>query len=179
MNLGVQQLINPVEDYKDKIHIKMAKDKDFYIQVGDKVMCIKNNYSTVDVDGMVSPIYNGWTGMVVSIDENNVEVNFPLSSGKNVLVPLREAKSSLILGYASTVHKLQGSDIPVVIGALDYSTPPKMLTCQLVYRLLTRAKKRCIIVEQTGALRKAISTDFVSTKRTFLKEFLNNPNLKK
>ena len=332
LNLGVQQLINPVEDYKDKIHIKMAKDKDFYIQVGDKVMCIKNNYSTVDVDGMVSPIYNGWTGMVVSIDENNVEVNFPLSSGKNVLVPLREAKSSLILGYASTVHKCvtgdtfvytsegikqikdlkgnwknikifngeyyespsnffhnpilpcrkittdfnytltgtldhgiyvleqgklvrkefrelvkgdcllalkdinsipedkkdgsinnlekllknynivqitkieecnaetyclempethrfiqngflgsncQGSDIPVVIGALDYSTPPKMLTCQLVYTLLTRAKKRCIIVAQTGALRKAISTDFVSTKRTFLKEFLNNPNLKK
>lgn len=67
----------------------------------------------------------------------------------------------------------QGSGFKVVIGALDYSTPPGMLTHQLVYTLLTRAKKECVLVAQTGALKKAIATDFVSTKRTFLKEFLD------
>ena len=67
----------------------------------------------------------------------------------------------------------QGSGFQVVIGAIDYSTPPQMLTCQLVYTLLTRAKKECVLVAQTGALRQAIQTNFVSDKRTFLPEFLD------
>lgn len=66
----------------------------------------------------------------------------------------------------------QGSDFKVVIGVLDYSTPPSMLTCQLVYTMLTRAKKHCVLVAQNGALRKAIQTNYVSDKRTFLPEFL-------
>jgi exodeoxyribonuclease V alpha subunit len=83
-----------------------------------------------------------------------------------------DVRNQIVLGYASTVHKLQGSDSPVVIGSLDFSVPPKMLTCQLLYTLLTRAKKRCIVVAENNALAKAIATDYVSTKRTFLKELL-------
>ena len=66
----------------------------------------------------------------------------------------------------------QGSDYPVIIGVVDFTTPPSMLTHQLVYTLLTRAKKLCVLVAQNKALRKAINTDFVSTKRTFLPEML-------
>lgn len=66
----------------------------------------------------------------------------------------------------------QGSDYPVIIGVIDFTTPPSMLTHQLVYTLLTRAKKLCVLVAQSKALRKAINTDFVSTKRTFLPEML-------
>ena len=78
----------------------------------------------------------------------------------------------LIVENGIICHNCQGSDYPAIIGVLDYSTPPQMLTSQLVYTLLTRAKKKCWLVAQNGALRKAISTDFVSTKRTFLQEFL-------
>ena len=78
----------------------------------------------------------------------------------------------LILGYACTTHKYQGSGCPVVVGVIDYSTPPMMLCQQQIYTLLTRAKKLCVLVAQTKALRRSIDTNFVSTKRTFLPEFL-------
>ena len=171
LNLDVQSYINPVNIENGK-NIKMgSKDKPYYIQINDKVMCIKNNYNTTDLFGMSCPIYNGWVGIVKDIIDEFIIVYFPLA-GKEVFISKRDAKNELVLGYASTVHKLQGSDSPVVIGALDYSTPPKMLTSQLLYTLLTRAKKRCIVVSEIGAFQKAIASDYVSTKRTFLKEFL-------
>lgn len=74
-------------------------------------------------------------------------------------------------GYYSL--NCQGSGFKAIIGVIDYSTPPSMLTCQLVYTLITRAKKLCILVAQNGALRTAIANNFVSIKRTFLQEFLN------
>lgn len=51
-----------------------------------------------------------------------------------------------------------------------------MLTSQLLYTLITRAKKQCIIVGQNSAINQAIETDFVSDKRTFLQELLEKYN---
>lgn len=180
LNKAVQAEINPVNenDYrKPKILVKRkkdgnGKDRSFWIQKGDKVMCIKNNYKFFDVYENPVSIFNGWVGIVKDIDDMNVIVDFPLNPNPT-LIPRKEVGAHLVLGYASTIHKCQGSGFKVVIGALDYSTPPGMLTHQLVYTLLTRAKKECVLVAQTGALKKAIATDFVSTKRTFLKEFLD------
>ena len=78
--------------------------------------------------------------------------------------------SFIVNGFYSS--NCQGSDCPVIIGVIDYSTPPQMLTSQLIYTLLTRAKKKCVLVAQNRALQKAISTDYVSHKRTFLPEML-------
>ena len=89
-----------------------------------------------------------------------------------VIIDRQDVKDLLVLGYASTVHKLQGSDAPVVIGVLDYSTPPSMLDNALLYTLITRAKKQCVVVGQNGAIRRAISTNHVSEKVTFMCELL-------
>ena len=155
-----------------KIKIKIDKERYFYIQKGDKVMNVKNNYKTLSVDGVISPIFNGWMGIVEDIDENKVYVNFPLAHDITI-IEKKDARNQLTLGYASTVHKIQGDSAPIIIGAIDYSTPPSLLTHQLIYTLLTRAKNYCVLVAQNGALRKAIATDFVSSKRTFLPEFLD------
>ena len=82
-----------------------------------------------------------------------------------------ETHSFIVNGLYSL--NCQGSGFKAIIGVIDYSTPPSMLTCQLVYTLITRAKKLCILVAQNGALRTAIANNFVSIKRTFLQEFLN------
>ena len=173
LNLGVQNIYNPVDEDSGvpKIKMKLNKEKHYYIQKGDKVLNIKNNYKTTTLDGVLVPIFNGWTGIVEDITENHVYVNFPLAHGI-VMLERKEAMNQLTLGYASTVHKCQGSDYPVVIGVIDYSTPPQMLTSQLVYTLMTRARKHCVLVCEGDALRKAIATDFVSSKRTFLPEML-------
>lgn len=175
LNLDIQEFYNPVNLDDDwEIRIKMGKkDNYYYIHEKDKVMCIKNNYHTMDEEGYVCPIYNGWTGIVREITNSMVVVYFPLAGG-NVIIPMKDARSNLILGYASTIHKMQGSDYPVIIGTLDYSTPPKMLTNSLLYTLMTRAKKMCVVIAETAAFNQAISTNFVSTKRTFLKEFITN-----
>lgn len=175
LNLDVQALINPVGE-KAHIHIKKKKDasgndKSFYIQVDDKVMCIKNNYKVFNIKGELTQIYNGWTGVVKYINQREMCVDFSLGASP-VLIPYKDVKDYLVLGYASTVHKLQGSSADVVIGVVDYSTPPMMLTCQLVYTLLTRAKKLCVLIGQTSAIGKAINSNYVSTKRTFLPEFV-------
>ena len=172
LNADVQSIINPISESKKNIKIKLSKDKSFYIQEGDKVMCIKNNYRTNDLRGGNCPIFNGWVGIVTNILDSGVIVDFPLAGGE-VFLSIKDAREQLVLGYASTVHKLQGSDSPVVIGVIDYSTPPSMLTNSLLYTLITRAKKRCILVGQSGAIKRAISTNYVSTKRTFLQELLD------
>lgn len=175
LNQKIQEIVNPINDTKRNIHIKKMKntenDFSYYLQENDKVMCIKNNYDVKDINDYPVSIFNGWLGIIKEITDEFVIIDFPLNENYTVL-KIEDAKNYLVLGYASTVHKCQGSGFKVVIGALDYSTPPSMLTSQLVYTLLTRAKKICVLVAQTGALRKAINSNYVSTKRTFLPELL-------
>lgn len=174
LNEDVQQLINPKKetDKDDNIMvINISKEKSFEIRKKDKVMCIKNNYKTMTTDGITCPIFNGWTGIVENINNFGIYVFFPLANA-TVLIERKEVKNELVLGYASTVHKIQGSSAAAVIGVINYSTPPKMLTSQLLYTLITRAKKQCVIVGQNKAINQAINTDFVSQKRTFLPELL-------
>lgn len=176
LNLAIQDIVNPITESKPKYLIKKRSDtgntdESYYIQKDDKVMCIKNNYHMMDIYYGETSIYNGWLGIVQDIQDDYLVVKFQLNKNP-ILLSKKDVASHLILGYASTVHKCQGSGFKAVVGAVDYSTPPNMLTCQLLYTLLTRAKFVCALVVQTGALRKAIGTNFVSTKRTFLKELL-------
>lgn len=177
LNRDIQEIVNPLK-WQNYVHIHKRKDAagndfSFDIREGDKVMCIKNSYKMWIGEGdFETSIFNGWTGMVKGIKEGYVIVEFPLADYPMIYIPIKEVGEYLMLGYASTIHKMQGSDYPVIIGVVDFTTPPSMLTHQLVYTLLTRAKKLCVLVAQNKALRKAINTDFVSTKRTFLPEML-------
>ena len=176
LNLEIQSYYNPVNlDNGERLLRMGSKEKPYYIHQKDKVMCVKNNYHVTDEEGYTCQIFNGWTGIVKSMLEDGMMIYFPLAK-TTIFLPYKEAHSHLVLGYASTVHKMQGSDYPVIIGALDYTTPPKMLTNSLLYTLMTRAKKLCVVVAETAAFNQSIATNFVSTKRTFLKEFLSDMN---
>lgn len=174
LNTEAQEIFNPKseENERETIIVKVSKDKSFEIRKNDKVMCVKNNYKTVNLNGENTPIFNGWTGIVKHIDcDGNVIIDFPLA-GVPVIVTKDKVKSELVLGYACTCHKYQGSGSAAIIGVINYSTPPNMLTSQLLYTLMTRAKKQCVIVGQNKAINQAIRTNFVSEKRTFLPELL-------
>lgn len=180
LNQDIQALLNPPrQNFKPKVLVTKKKDsagndRSFWIQEKDKVMCIRNNYNVYDEHECQSSIFNGWTGVVQKIERGFVTIKFDLNP-----VPIRikekDVKDYITLGYACTTHKYQGSGCPVVIGVVDNSTPPMMLCTQQVYTMLTRAKKLCVLVAQTSALRKAINSNYVSTKRTFLQEFLAMP----
>lgn len=130
-------------------------------RVGDKVMQIKNNYD--------NDVFNGDIGKVTYVDNDSREmiVNF---DGNEVTYD-GASMDEVILAYASTVHKSQGSEYPIVIIPL-LRTFSIMLKRNLIYTAITRAKNICIIVGDPYALHKAISDTSYERRNTMLKDWL-------
>ncbi len=146
LNLKLQAAINPPAKHKKE---KMFGKYTF--RVGDKVMQIKNNYQTqwsVEANsGKVitgEGIYNGDIGFITFIDEIEQEVYVIFDEEKEVIYPFSQL-DELILAYATTVHKSQGSEFPVVIMPIVWG-PPMLLTRNLFYTAITRAKQLVVLV---------------------------------
>jgi exodeoxyribonuclease V alpha subunit len=112
---------------------------------GDKVMQVENDY---DKD-----VYNGDLGMVSRIDmeESEVSVEF---DGREVIYGFGEL-DELVLAYATTIHKSQGSEYPAVVIPLSTQHYP-MLQRNLVYTGVTRGKRLVVLVGQRKALAIAV-----------------------
>ena len=176
VNLLIQDYVLP----KNKgVGITLGEDdKQFTIYKGDKIINLRNNrkaynYENVDcsykVEKVIKPIFNGNMGEVIDIiNDETILVDF-YNIGE-VIIDSKQLEH-IALGYAITVHKAQGSTIPYVIGAIDY-THYSMLNRQLVYTLMSRAKTKMSFVFESKALSKAISTNYVTNKRTFLYHLL-------
>ena len=134
------------------------------IYKGDKVINTKNNYE------VVPNIFNGNMGEVISVDSNESRLVIDFYNIGEVVIE-GKALDSIELGYAITTHKSQGSTIPYVVSCVDYSHYV-MLNRQQIYTMITRAKKKEIFIFETRALNRAIKTNNVVTKRTFLYFFL-------
>lgn len=176
LNQDVQDYVNPHDNGKNEIKVKLGKDKSYYLREGDKVMCIKNNYR---IQGKKKTgVFNGWCGILKTID--NVlgfhEVYIPMIDD-TMIFSTSDLTSGVVLGYASTVHKYQGSSAKVVIGAFDNTTPPSMRTRELLYTLWTRAEKECITVGQNSAIYNAARNSGVTDKNTFLVELLDGKEM--
>ena len=146
LNKCLQESINPPS--------KLKKEKAFgkYIfRVGDKVMQVKNNYQatwnmtcengkTITGEG----IYNGDIGYIIFIDETEQLLYVQFDDEKEVAYPFTQL-DELILAYATTVHKSQGSEFPVVIMPVVWG-PPMLQTRNLFYTAITRAKQLVVLV---------------------------------
>ena len=157
LNIALQEAINPVGDSLSRGGFRYRR--------GDRVMQIRNNY---DKD-----VFNGDIGTVehVDMEERTLTVSFDGNSIEYEDSELDE----LTLAYATTIHKSQGSEYPVVVMPL-LMTHFVMLQRNLVYTGITRAKKICIIVGTTKALAYAIHNMVVLKRNTRLKERLHSSN---
>ena len=138
------------------------------IYKGDKVINLKNARPRPNQAIVSAPIYNGNMGEVVEVGFDYLKVDF-YNIGEVYIY--KSHLENIALGYAITVHKSQGSTIPYTISAIDFSHF-SMLTRQLVYTTMTRAKKKCVMIFETNALIKAINTNKITQKDTFLYYFL-------
>lgn len=136
-------------------------------RVGDKVMQIRNNY---DYD-----VYNGDIGRIAGIDqvEKTVKVRFPEKIVAYDMADLNE----LVLAYATTIHKAQGSEYPAVVIPI-HKQHYLMLQRNLLYTGITRAKERVIIVGTKQALGICIRNNQVMERNSYLAERLNNQLIK-
>ena len=176
VNLLIQDYVLPKNRGKG---IELGDEQHpFTVYIGDKIINLRNNkkaYNYENVDGsykvekVIKPIFNGNMGEVVDIiNDETILVDF-YNIGE-VIVDAKQIQH-IALGYAITIHKAQGSTIPYVVGAVDY-THYSMLNRQLIYTLMSRAKTKLSFIFESKALSKAISTNYVTKKRTFLYHLL-------
>ena len=130
---------------------------------GDKVMQIRNNYD--------KNVFNGDIGYITAVDTNERTLSVTFDS-RVVEYDITEL-DEIVLAYAVTIHKSQGSEFPVVVMPVTMKHYV-MLQRNLIYTGITRAKKICVLVGTTKALAYAIKQNTVSKRNTKLKERLNN-----
>lgn len=138
---------------------------------GDKVMQIINDYD--------KEVYNGDVGFITAIDEEEDTLTVLFGSGQNTKeVHYNTAElDALVLAYATTIHKSQGSEYPVVVIILFKQHYP-LLQKNTVYTGLTRGKKLVILLGQANALKIAVThKDNNKKRRTRLKSLLQTPTV--
>ena len=126
-------------------------------RVGDKVMQLRNDYE--------KNVFNGDVGLVASIDseENALTVRF---DDREVAFDASEL-DDLVLSYACTVHKSQGSEYPAVVVPL-LTTHFVMLSKNLLYTAVTRGKRLVVLVCDPRAVELALSVGRKEDRRTHL-----------
>lgn len=173
MNKSLQDKLNPPSLKK----AELVFDKYIY-RVGDRVMQITNNYERTWNKGYKEQgtgVFNGDIGVIDLIDINTGEVIVEFEDGRRVSY-LKSDLNELTLSYAITIHKSQGSEFDVVVLPL-LSGPPMLLTRNLLYTAVTRAKKMVVIIGTKMCVRRMVSNNHTQTRYTMLKELLQNENL--
>ena len=127
----------------------------------DKVMQIRNDYD--------KEVFNGDIGTVSNVDmeERELTVNF---DGREVAYDVSEL-DELSLAYATTIHKAQGSEYPIVVMPFTMSHFV-MLQRNLLYTGVTRAKKILVLIGEKKAVWYAIKNETTSDRNTKLAERL-------
>ena len=165
LNLVMQKVLNP-----------HRKKYDFTaFQVGDKVMQTKNNYmikwkKIKRVSGEPPEgqgIFNGDIGYVTSIDDEDNTVSVLFDEDKIVEFDVQELED-LELAYAVTIHKSQGSEFKVVLIPL-FMGPPLLMSRNLIYTAVTRAKELLVLVGSKRALSYMIRNTKTYERHTSLK----------
>ena len=154
LNQALQAALNPPGEHS-------VEKFGYAFSTGDKVMQIENNYDR--------EVYNGDIGFVAGIDREEEELMVDFDA-RMVRYPFGEL-DELVLCYATTIHKSQGSEYPVVV--IPVSTQHyMMLKRNLIYTGITRGKRLVVLVGQKRALAIAVKGKQVERRWSKLKDRL-------
>lgn len=151
INAALQRKFNPLRGRKE-----WGKDPHL-LRTGDRVIHTKNDYEL--------GVFNGEVGTVVEVSDKVLSVDYA-----DRALPVeynRDAARSLRLAYALTIHKSQGSEWDWVC-VVVHSTHTYMLTRQLFYTAVTRAKSGVVIVGNAQGIESAIKSKRDSVRNTAL-----------
>ncbi len=153
LNIVLQEALNPSG--------AGIRRSGYIFRQNDKVMQIKNNYD--------KEVFNGDIGIIerVNLEERTLIIDF---DGRHIEYEDMEL-DEIVLAYATTIHKAQGSEYPVVVMPL-LMEHYVMLQRNLVYTGITRAKKILVIVGTKKALAYSVKNLKVTERNTMLKERL-------
>lgn len=172
LNKYLQQELNPKSDKK--------KEKNFgnvIFRQGDRIMQIKNNYDIYwekhkEQFEYGSGIFNGEFGTIVDFNEEEKQLQVLYDDDKNVWYSYQDI-DQIEHAYAITVHKSQGSEFDVVILPITASAP-MLLTRNLLYTAITRAKQLLIVISSSNIIDKMIQNYDSKKRNTGLEYKLKN-----
>ncbi|MDQ5890358.1 MAG: exodeoxyribonuclease alpha subunit [Candidatus Dependentiae bacterium] len=130
-------------------------------RVNDRVMQVRNNYDKF--------VFNGDIGFITAINVEDQEIT--ITFGERALVYQYLELGEIVLAYAISVHKSQGSEFDVVVIPL-FVQHFMLLQRNLIYTAITRAKKLCVLVGQTRAIAMGVRNVKGNQRLTFLQQFL-------
>ena len=154
LNIALQQALNPPGELR-------VERFGWSYGVGDKVMQVTNDYER--------DVYNGDLGVVTAIDPEEAELVVSFE-GRAVVYGFGEL-DELVLAYATTIHKSQGSEYPAVVIPLT-TQHYTMLARNLLYTGVTRGKRLVVLVGQRRALAIAVKNGSARRRWSKLGEWL-------
>ena len=164
LNRMLQQAYNPPAAGKPQIEFG-----ELVFRRGDKVMHIHNDYQLhwetedgEDGDG----VFNGDLGFIRDVNPDQDELSVLFDDGRLVTYGRAEMEE-LDLAYCTSVHKSQGSEFPVVVMPVIRG-PHLLMTRNLLYTALTRARRFVVLVGTEDAIRTMVDNDYITTRYTGL-----------
>lgn len=184
INNLIQSAINPARK-NEKVVERNVKECTITFRKGDIVMNTQNNYhvptyesykrileETGEVDLSLAQetvgVFNGDIGKILEIDANNVLI---IQFDENMVVFQESDCNSLVLGYAGTIHKYQGSQCPHII-LLTMKCHERSFNNNLLYTGISRASKETIQIGDLSTVENCIAIDGNENRQTQLKDFI-------
>lgn len=167
LNITLQKILNPPEFNKEEVEVS----KNIFRE-GDRVMQIKNNYDLDMEDEFQNKqkgVYNGDMGIIRNTFSKDGALEVIIDD-KKVLYDYKSL-SELSLSYAITIHKSQGSEFPVVVIPM-VSGPYMLLSRNILYTAITRAKKLVVLVGSERVMQNMIENNFRQNRNSSLSYFL-------
>lgn len=175
INAQLQMIINPPS--KDKAEYRAGG---MLLRCGDKVMQMSNNYrlqwqkNTMPFE-KGEGVYNGDIGYIIDINRQ-IELTVEFEDGRVASYSASDI-DDLSLAYAISVHKSQGCEFDVVVIPLT-GGPPTLLTRNLLYTALTRAKKLAVLVGARYNVERMINNNYTQRRNSMLALYINEQQQK-
>lgn len=165
INENIQNVLNPSKEGL-KINDKVYK-------LNDKVMQVRNNYDLVAENALTDAegVYNGDIGFINQIDKEDEKLEVEFYDG-SIVTYKKEDIRDLDLSYAITIHKSQGSEFDCVIIPM-MQVAPMLLTRNLLYTGVTRAKKLVILVGEKRIIKQMVNNNTSNKRYTNLSYWIN------
>lgn len=156
LNKDLQEILNPTGP--------SLKRGETIMRLGDPVMQTSNSSQR--------KIYNGEVGHITAVDENQQRLTVTFAD-ERISEYSRGELSELTLAYATTVHKLQGSEVKYMIFPVTMAHKP-MLYRNLLYTAVSRARRLCVLVGEEDALQYAIDNNPFTKRNSNFRQRLDD-----
>lgn len=182
INNEIQEMVNPAKP-NEKVQTRNISKTKIVFRTGDLVINTKNDYEAVkadnyyqcaEIDGAsvydyndYATVVNGQTGIIRDVVDDGLIIQFD----EDLIYVDKSKLNQLLLGYAISVHKSQGSTTDYSINIVS-NTHKKMLTKGLLYVATTRCRKAHIDIGDINAFKYALTVDDNDLRQTWLLDLL-------